>query len=206
MHDFFDALNTGNFPAVSFLKAQSYQDGHPGNSNPLDEQAFVVNVINTLAQSPFWSSTAVIIAYDDSDGWYDHQQASIINGSFTTSDSLTGTNACGTSGTTPVLAGPNSAGAPVQGRCGPGVRTPLLVISPWAKQNYVDHTLTIQTSITRLIEDNWSLGRIGGGSFDAIANTLNSMFNFTPTVPPNTTTPILSPVTGEPTGTVVTLP
>ena len=58
---------------MSFLKAQSYQDAHPGNSNPLDEQAFVVNVVNTLEQSPFWNSTAVIIAYDDSDGWYDHQ-------------------------------------------------------------------------------------------------------------------------------------
>ena len=73
IHDFFDALAVGNLPAVSFLKAQSYQDAHPGNSNPLDEQAFVVNVINTLEASPYWNSTAVIIAYDDSDGWYDHQ-------------------------------------------------------------------------------------------------------------------------------------
>ena len=67
----------------------------------------------------------------------------------------------------------------MNGRCSPGVRTPLLVISPWAKPNYVDHTFTIQTSIIRFIEDNWNLGRIGGGSFDAIANPINSMFNFT---------------------------
>jgi len=80
------------------------------------------------------------------------------------------------------------------------VRTPLLVISPWAKANYVDHTLTIQTSITRFIEDNWNLGRIGGGSFDATANPINAMFNFTnPTgPPPNTNAPILSTVTGLP--------
>ena len=74
IHDFFDSLNAGNLAAVSFLKAPSYQNAHPGNSNPLDEQAFVVNVVNTLMQSPFWNSTAIIIAYDDSDGWYDHQQ------------------------------------------------------------------------------------------------------------------------------------
>jgi phospholipase C len=199
-HDFFDALAAGNLPAVSFLKAQSYQDAHPGNSNPLDEQAFVVNVVNTLEQSPFWSSTAVIIAYDDSDGWYDHQQAPIINGSFSTSDTLSGTNACGTQGTTPQLPGPNSGGLPVNGRCAPGVRTPLLVISPWARANYVDHTLTIQTSILRFIEDNWSLGRIGGGSFDAIANPINGMFNFTNPngPPPNSNAPILSTVTGLP--------
>src|ERR1700744_5543233 len=51
IHDFFDALAVGNLPAVSYLKAQSYQDAHPGNSNPLDEQAFIVKVVNSLAQS-----------------------------------------------------------------------------------------------------------------------------------------------------------
>jgi phospholipase C len=197
-HDFFDALSQGNLAAVTFLKAQSYQDAHPGNSNPLDEQAFVVNVINALEASPFWNSTAVIIAYDDSDGWYDHQQGAIINGSFTSSDSLSGGNSCGTAGTTPVLPGPNSAGAPVQGRCSPGVRTPLLVISPWAQSNYIDHTFTVQTSITRFIEDNWILGRLGGGSFDAIANPITNMFNFAPQTPPNTTILNLSPITGLP--------
>ena len=44
------------------------------------------------------------------------------------------------------------------------------MISPWAKQNFVDHTATDQTSIIRFIEDNWLNGeRIGSGSFDAIA-------------------------------------
>src|SRR5580698_6046370 len=55
-HDFFDSLNAGNLAAVSFLKAPSYQDAHRGNSNPLDEQAFVVNVVNTIEQSPFWNN------------------------------------------------------------------------------------------------------------------------------------------------------
>jgi phospholipase C len=197
-HDFFDALSVGNLPAVSYLKAQAYQDAHPGYSDPLDEQAFVVNVINTLQKSPFWSTTAVIIAYDDSDGWYDHQQASIRNGSFTNQDSLTGPNACGTQGTTPVLPGPNSGGQPVNGRCGPGVRTPLQVISPWAKPNYVDHTYTDQSSTLRFIEDNWNLGRIGGGSFDAIAGPINNMFDFSKSTPQNASPLILSPTTGLP--------
>ena len=48
---------------------------------------------------------------------------------------------------------------------------PFLVISPYAKPNFVDHTLTDQTSIIRFIEDNWLGGqRIGQGSFDAIAD------------------------------------
>jgi phospholipase C len=204
LHDFFDALAVGNLPAVSFLKAQAYQNAHPGNSNPLDEQAFVVNAINALEQSPFWNSTAVILAYDDSDGWYDHQMGPLVNGSFTTSDSLTGTNACGTqtatstTQATPQLPGPNSGGLPVNGRCGYGVRTPLLAISPWAKPNYVDNTVTDQSSILRFIEDNWSLGRIGGGSFDSLANPINNMFNFTQSTPQNATPVILSTVTGLP--------
>jgi phospholipase C len=198
INDWFGAVDNGNLPAVSFLKAQSYQNAHPGNSNPLDEQAFIVTVINTLIQSPFWSTTAVIIDYDDSDGWYDHQMAPIGNGSFSSEDFLTGSNACGVQGTTPQLPGPNSGGAPVQGRCGPGPRTPLLVISPWAKANFVDHTQTNQASVLRFIEDNWNLGRIGGGSEDTISNPITNMFNFTENTPQNTNTPILSVVTGLP--------
>ena len=164
----------------------------------MDEQAFVVTVVNSLEASPFWNSTAVIIAYDDSDGWYDHQMAPIVNGSFSNLDALTAPNACGTHGTTPQLTGPFSNSAPVNGRCGYGVRTPLMVISPWAKPNYVDHTLTDQTSVLRFIEDNWSLGRVGGGSFDSLANSINSMFNFTQGTPQNATPVVLSTITGEP--------
>jgi phospholipase C len=199
LHDFFDALGAGNLASVSYLKPQQYQNAHPGESSPLDEQAFIVSVVNAVMNSPFWNSTAIIITYDDSDGWYDHQMGPTVNASFSTLDSLTGPGACGTSGTTPQLPGPNTT-APVNGRCGYGVRLPLLVISPWAKANYVDSTLTDQTSVLRFIEDNWGLGRIGQGSFDALANPITSMFNFTnPTAPPpNTNAPILSTVTGLP--------
>jgi phospholipase C len=54
----------------------------------------------------------------------------------------------------------------------------LIVISPWARKNYVDHRVTDQSSILRFIEDNWNLGRIGNGSTDAIAGTLDGMFDF----------------------------
>jgi phospholipase C len=52
--------------------------------------------------------------------------------------------------------------------------------------------------VLRFIEDNWSLGRIGGGSFDAIAGSIRSMFNFTQSTPQNSNMPILSTVTGLP--------
>ena len=64
-------------------------------------------------------------------------------------------------------------------RCGYGSRLPLLVISPYAKVNFIDHQLTDQTSIIRFIEDNWNLGRIGNQSFDEKAGSLTNMFDFT---------------------------
>jgi len=165
--DFFTGLTAGVMPAVTYLKAAAYQDGHAGYSDPLDEQTFVVNTINTIMKSPFWSSTAIVIAYDDSDGWYDHAIGPIVSQSATPDDNLAGPGACGT--------GTNSA---YQGRCGYGPRQPLLVISPYAKTNYVDHSVTDLSSILRFIEDNWSLGRIGDNSMDAIAGSLAGMFNF----------------------------
>src|SRR5580704_15976812 len=95
IHDFYDAINAGNFPTVSFLKAPGYQDGHAGYSDPLDEQAFIVHVINFLQNSSDWQHTAVVIMYDDSDGWYDHQMPPIMNQSSSSADLLTGNGACG---------------------------------------------------------------------------------------------------------------
>jgi phospholipase C len=164
---FWQAADSGYLPAVSFLKAAAYQDGHAGYSDPLDEQTFLVNTINHLESLPTWKDTAVIIAYDDSDGWYDHVMPTIISHSGTPSDALNGPGACGTP----------AVGA-YQGRCGYGPRQPLLVISPWAKANFVDSTLTDQSSILRFIEDNWKTGRIGNQSFDAIAGSLLNMFDF----------------------------
>jgi len=177
IQDFFDAVSAGNFPEVSFLKAAGYQDGHAGYSDPLDEQTFIVNTINFLQHQRDWDSTAVVIAYDDSDGWYDHQMSPIVNQSATSADMVGGQPSCGTGDS--ALPGVNSNTVHAQGRCGYGPRLPLMVISPWARRNFVDHTVTDQTSILRFVEDNWLGGeRLGGGSFDALANPINNMFDF----------------------------
>jgi phospholipase C len=148
MKDFWTAVDGGNMPSVSYLKAPMYQDGHAGYSDPLDEQQFIVNTINHLQKTPEWKDTAVVIAYDDSDGWYDH------------------------------VFGPNNGQSVESGKEGYGPRLPLLVISPYAKTNFVDHTLTDQSSILKFVEDNWNLGRIGGTSLDAQAGSIENMFDF----------------------------
>jgi phospholipase C len=137
LEDFYAAVAEGNFPAVNFIKAQAYQDGHAGYSDPLDEQNFVVGLINFLESQPTWDSTAVVIVYDDSDGWYDHQIGPIVNTSTGTADVLTGPGTCGTALTS--LPGYNPTANPhALGRCGYGPRLPLMVISPWSK---FDHSL-----------------------------------------------------------------
>lgn len=167
LDDFFAALDTGNLPEVSYLKARAFEDGHAGYSDPLAEQRFLVQTLNRLQASREWRDTAVFISWDDSDGWYDHQMGPIITPSNTPADGLTGPGSCGT-----------SAPGSQQGKCGFGPRIPLVVISPFAKENFVDNTLTDFSSILRFIEDNWSTGRIGGGSADERAGTLLNMFNF----------------------------
>ncbi|MFI5041168.1 MAG: phospholipase C [Acidimicrobiales bacterium] len=173
-----------HLPAVSFLKAAGYEDGHAQYSDPIDEQNFVTREINALMQTPDWSSTAVVISYDDSDGWYDHAFASSatggtlvpLNPSGTAADNLlnsvlkpyptTGVsqkcfNATAGQATSTALAGE-------QGRCGLGPRLPLLAISCFARSNYVDHAVSDQSSITKFIEGNWGLAPISG-SFATLA-------------------------------------
>jgi phospholipase C len=193
--DFFAAVQGGNFPAVSFIKAQTYQDGHAGYSDPLDEQTLLVNLINFLQKQPTWHSTAVVVMYDDSDGWYDHQMGPIVNQSTRPADSLTGPDASGTAST--ALPGMDPGNQHALGRCGYGPRQPLLVISPWARSNFIDHTVTDQSSVLRFIEDNWLSGqRIGQGSFDGIASSITQMFDFRS--PRNSGRLFLDPATGEP--------
>jgi phospholipase C len=166
---FWAAAANGTLPAVSYLKANRAQDGHPGNSSPLDEQIFITDTINKLQMLPSWDSTAVIVTYDDSDGWFDHAMSPILNQSVSSEDALTGTGACGS--------GANSL-AGIQGRCGYGPRLPFLVVSPYAKENYVDHTVIDHSSVVRFIEDNWDVPQIGNGSFDQFAGSIYTLFNF----------------------------
>jgi phospholipase C len=198
--NFFQALQAGNLPAVSFIKAPYAYNSHPSNSDPLTEQYWITQVVNAVMQSPNWATTLIVIAYDDSDGWYDHQMAPIVSpsnvagaGSLSTVyDNIGGVGVCGTP-----VAGTNPA------RCGHGPRLPLMVISPWANTNYVDRTMTDQASVLAFIEQNWNLGYIDGpsapsplvnASFDRYAGTLNNMLNFS--AQPNTN-PLLLTCTGQ---------
>ena len=148
-----------------------------------------MNTINHLQQLPSWKDTAVVISYDDSDGWYDHQMGPIV----TQSQTRPGR---------PQRAGsvrqrPGQVPSGQQARCGVGPRLPLLVVSPFSRTNSVDNTFTSQTSIVTFIEDNWHTGTIGGGSVDTTSGSLDGLFDFTGHGN-GTSTLLLDPNTGEP--------
>ena len=177
---------------MAFLTAPKYQDAHAGYSDPADEQTWLTDTINQLEALPTWKSTAVLITYDDSDGWYDHDLGQLVTQSQTSLDALTGTGQCGSSvSQVPV----NSAGQPEQGKCGVGPRLPFLVISPWARPNWVDNTFTDQSSVVKFIEYNWKLPGLGNGAADTAAGSILSMFDF---AHPSAHRLLLSPTTGEP--------
>jgi len=185
---FSDALNgTGGatLPSVSYLKAPEAEDGHPGYSDPLDEQKFIVNTVNSIEESKYWASTAIVITYDDSDGWYDSVAPTIVNGSNDATDDA----AICTS--VPVKIGTT------QDRCGYSQRLPLVVISPYTRDNYVSGNNTNTASVVKFIEDNWLRGERIPNSFDATSGSLDARggvldFNTFPHFNPV----ILNPTTG----------
>jgi phospholipase C len=187
LSDFDETLTDGNMPSVSFLKAAEYQDAHPGYSDPIDEQNFIVSTVNQIEKSKYWASTAIVVTYDDSDGWYDHLDGPRVNGS---DDPATDTAICTS---TPVRLGT------FPDRCGYGARLPLVVISPWTRENYVSHNLTNQSSVIKFVEQNWLGGQeIGGGSYDKIAGSLDApggVLDFR--TRPHFSPLILDPATGE---------
>ena len=170
---FYDALKNKNgetLPAVSYVKAKNVEDGHASYSDPIDEEHFLTRTINAIENSPYWKDTAIVVTYDDSDGWYDHVAPQITNSSTSATNDV---NTC---------TDPAKLGVPMLGgyldRCGPGQRIPFLVISPYAKKNYVSSDLITQSSVVKFIEDNWGTGQIGDGSFADTAGSLDDLFDF----------------------------
>jgi phospholipase C len=109
-----------HLPQVSWIVPSFNDSEHPSNSI-VDGQAHVTTIVNAIMQSPYWSSTAIILVWDDWGGFYDHQA--------------------------PPPPAPHQAPY--------GIRVPGLVISPYARPGYVDHTVLSFDSINKFIEDDF---------------------------------------------------
>ena len=137
-------------------------------------EAFVSSLINPLMKSSSWSSSVLFWTYDEAGGLYDHvaPQPMPSPDGIAPKDLLSG-DICTTS------TGPN---------CNftwTGYRIPLVVVSPYAKKNFVDHTVADYTAILKFIETRWSLPALTAR--DAAQIDMTEFFNFTN--PPWTTPP-----------------
>ncbi len=102
-------------------------DDHPAYSDSQIAEALLADSINAIANSPYWSQSAIIITYDETDGLYDHTQ--------------------------PVNRELDPQGQPLA----QGPRIPALVISPYSVVHAVSHEATEHSSIIKFIDELYNL-------------------------------------------------
>ena len=132
--DLTKAIESDSLPAVAFYKPIGPKTQHPGYADIESGDQHVANIISKIEQSPLWSSTVIVVTYDENGGFWDHVPP------------------------------------PVVDRWGPGLRVPTLIISPFARRGFVDHTFYDTTSILKMIENRYGLAPLG--ERDAHANDL----------------------------------
>ena len=81
IHDFFDALKAGNLPAVSSSRRRQIWTAMPDTPIHCWSRNSWSTRSTRWKSRRLWNSTAVVINWDDSDGWYDHQMSPIVNSS-----------------------------------------------------------------------------------------------------------------------------
>jgi phospholipase C len=172
--DFENDLANGTLPQVAQIEPASDAgfDEHPSDydASPINIQSganYVSGIINSVMSSQYWKDTAFILTYDEFGGTYDHvsPQPEVSPDGIAPVD-LETTDIC--------------YGTPNVGTCNftyTGYRIPLIVISPYAKQNYVDHTVADTTAILKLIETRFSVPALTAR--DAAQIDMTEFFDFT---------------------------
>jgi phospholipase C len=178
-------VQNGTLPQVALIEPASSAslDEHPSDSDlyPVDIQAganFVSTLINPLMTSSSWKDSVFILTYDEAGGLYDHvpAQKAVAPDNFLSPVDLNAGDVC-TSTT-----GPNCDFTYT------GYRVPLIVVSPYTKKHFVDHTVADYTAILKLIETRFNLAPLTNR--DAAQPDMTEFFNFnfppwlTPPSPP----------------------
>ncbi|HTW59101.1 MAG TPA: alkaline phosphatase family protein [Terriglobales bacterium] len=141
-----DIQNDATFPSVAFIEGGylSGRDEHPDN-NVQSGASYVASLINGFMASPSWSDSVFILTYDEAGGTYDH---------------VAPVAAVNPDGIAPVDLLPGDICTSGGSNCDfnyTGFRVPMIVISPFTKKNYVDHTAADYTAILKFIETRFSL-------------------------------------------------
>lgn len=167
--DLFQQLSQNSgLPSVTFVNSLwgPQLDEHPPN-DPTTGELWVVSIVNHIMKSNYWPTSAIFITYDEGGGFYDHV---VPPNQFTIDHGFS---------------------FPLQGL---GQRVPLLVISPYTKQNFVSHVLMSHLSLSHFIEYNWKLPALSTGI--AEANVPLEFFDFSqsPRDPVILTSPVTYPI------------
>jgi phospholipase C len=178
---YFTDVANGTLPQVAQIEpaTDAGRDEHPSTSDsqPNDIQlgaSYVSTLINALMTSTSWSDSAFILTYDEDGGLYDHvsPQATVSPDNISPVDLLPGDICTTTSG-------------PTCDFVYTGYRVPLIVVSPYTKQNYVSHTVADTTAILKFIETRFNVPALNAR--DATQMDMTEFFDFTN--PPWTTPP-----------------
>ncbi len=163
LNQFFADAQNGDLPPVSIVEGNDNGQGNNVDEHPPQDmqvgEAFVAQVANALMASPNWSSAALFITWDENGGEYDH---------------VFPPPACPPDKLAPQLGGPGDSYQAAFDRY--GFRTPLLVVSPYARRGFVSHQAVDHTSITRFVEARFNLPAMTAR--DANAWPLLDMFDF----------------------------
>jgi len=156
-------VTAGTLPQVSWIVAPQRYSEHP-EAPPALGESLVSRVIDALTANPaVWARTALIITYDENDGFFDHMPGPL--------PALT--PAAGRSGID--VAGESYRGQPV----GLGVRVPLIVVSPWTRGGWVNSQVFDHTSVLRFLERRFGVMEPNISPWRrAVTGDLTSMFDF----------------------------
>lgn len=142
-------ISSGKLQNVSWVMPHGGASDHPGNGSGNCGPAWVTSIVNAIGQSSYWNSTAIIITWDEWGGWFDH----VVPPQYV--DPVTGAYE------------------------GLGYRTPLIIVSPYAKTHYVSKSVHETASSLRFIENTFGLGQLPGGLADTrAADGYADMFDF----------------------------
>lgn len=188
-------VKAGRLPKVSWIVAPATYSEHPGPSSPVQGGWYIQEALNSLISYPeVWSKTALIINFDENDGFFDHAPP----------PSLYSMNADGTpAGASTIKAadlgverfnhpappGTSSQPAPDGRVYGPGPRVPCYVVSPWSRGGWVNSQVFDHTSVIRFLETRFGVMEPNISAYRrAICGDMTSAFNF---VTPNDEIPTL---------------
>lgn len=152
-----DAQN-GTLPQFSMIEFTGGYDEHPGNNIQVGADA-VASYFTALMKSPSWPKSAMILVYDEHGAFYDH---------------VAPPTAIPPDDIAPIYLTPHDVQA---GFDRYGFRVPFVMVSPWAKKNYVSHQVADHTSILKFVETRFKLPSLTRR--DAAAHDLLDMFDFT---------------------------